>query len=120
MKQEADFFAEVNRLATESGSALRRAEPLLLLQASQALGQMISKWHKSDLDVHAMARLNNEIASLERVIDQLKLQQSLLLQQKAQVEKQLKVLLPGWSNGLYVNTSGLSGEALGPSTSVRA
>jgi hypothetical protein len=81
---------------------------------------MISKWHKSDLDVHSMARLHNEIASLEKVIDQLKLQQSLLLQQKAQVEKQLKVLLPGWSTGLYVNTSGLSGDAIGPITSVRA
>jgi hypothetical protein len=81
---------------------------------------MISKWHKSDLDVYQIARFNNEIASLEKVIDQLKLQQSLLLQQKAQVEKQLKVLLPGWSTGLYVNTSGLSGDAIGPITSVRA
>ena len=120
MKHEADFFAEVNRLVAESGSALRRAEPLLVLQATQALGQMISKWHKSDLDVYAMARLNIQIASMERVIDQLKLQQSLLLQQKAQVEKQLKVLLPGWSNGLYVSTSGQRGDAIGPSTSVRA
>jgi hypothetical protein len=57
---------------------------------------------------------------LENVIDQLKLQQSHLLQQKAHVEKQLKVLLPGWSNGLYANTSGLRSGAITPSTSVRA
>lgn len=120
MRQEAEFFAEVNRLVGESAFALRNAEPLLLLQASEALGQIISKWHKSELDVQGIARLKDELASLESVIDQLKLQQSHLRQQKAQVEKQLKVLLPAWSSGLYANTSGLQSGAGTPSTSVRA
>ena len=120
MRQKVEFFAEVNRLVGESAVALRQAEPLLLLQASEALGQIISKWHKLGLDVHGTAQLKDELASLESVIDQLKLQQSHLRQQKAQVEKQLKVLLPGWSNGLYANTSGLRTGAITPSTSVRA
>ena len=120
MRQEAEFFAEVNRLVGESAFALRKAEPLLLLQASQALGQIISKWHKSGLCGHGVARQKYELASLESVIDQLKLQQSHLLQQKAHVEKQLKVLLPVWSSGLYDKTSGLRSGVTTPSTSVRA
>ena len=120
MRQEAEFFAEVNRLVGQSALALRKAEPLLLLQASQALGQIISKWHKSEVDGQGVTRLQVELASLESVIDQLKLQQSHLLQQKAHVEKQLKVLLPAWSSGLYANTSGLRNGAANPSTSVRA
>ncbi len=120
MRQEAEFFAEVNRLVGESAFALRNAEPLLLLQASQALGQIISKWHKSELAIHGVSRLNVEHARLESVIDQLKLQQSHLLQQKAHIEKQLKVLLPAWSSGLYANSSGLRSGAATPSTSVRA
>lgn len=119
MKQEADFFAEVNRLAAESGSALRRAEPLLLLKASQALGQTVSKWQKSDWAAHEKLRISNELASLESVIDQLKLQQNHLLQQKALVEKHLKALLPGWSSGIYTQPSSLRINALSPRTSVR-
>ena len=120
MKKEAEFFAEVSRLLGESAFAIRQAEPLLLLQASEALGQIISKWHKSGLGDRGTSGLNDQLASLESVIDQLKLQQSHLRQQKAQVEKQLKVLLPGWSNGLYAHTSGLRSGAITPSTSIRA
>jgi hypothetical protein len=120
LKQEIDFFAELNRLVGESAFAIRQAEPLLLLQASEALGQIISKWHKSGLGDRGTSSINDQLASLESVIDQLKLQQSHLRQQNAQVEKQLKVLLPCWSNGLYANTSGLRSAATTPITSVRA
>lgn len=120
MKQEIDFFAEVNRLVGESACALRKAEPLLLLQASEALSQIISKLHRSELDGHGPAQLKDALSNLEGVIDLLKLQQSHLQQQKAQVEKQLKVLLPGWSNGLYAKTSVQFSAVSNPSTSVRA
>ena len=119
MKQEIDFFAEVNRLVGESAFALRKAEPLLLLQSSDALGQIISNWHKSELDGQKTAQLKDRLKTLESVIDQLKLQQSHLCQQQAQVEKQLKVLLPGWTNGIYASTSGLRSAATNSGTSVR-
>lgn len=115
-----DFFAEVNRSVGEIACALRKAEPLLLLQASEALSQMMTTWHRSELDGQGTAPLKNKLSQLESVIQQLKLQQSHLRQQKAQIEKQLKVLLPAWSNGLYANTSGQRAAAITPCTSVRA
>lgn len=105
MKQACEFFDEVNRLVGESACALRKADPLWLLQASEALSQVISKRHRSD-DVHGTTQLKDKLLKLATVIDQLKLQQSLLQQQKAHIEKQLKVLLPDWSNGLYANHLG--------------
>ncbi|WP_090142501.1 hypothetical protein [Limnohabitans sp. DM1] len=109
MKQEIDFFAAVNGLVGESACALRKADPLLLLQASEALSQIITKWHRSELDGDATVQLKDKLSTLERVIDQLKLQQSHLWQQKAQIEKQLKVLLPAWSHGLNANNLGQRG-----------
>jgi hypothetical protein len=41
-------------------------------------------------------------------------------QQSAQVEKQLKVLLPGWTDGLYTKNSGQRFASKSASTSVRA
>eukprot|EP01034_Spumella_vulgaris_P030445 gene30445-37662_t len=105
LKQAIDFLAEVNRSVGESACALRKAEPLLLLKSSEALSQMMTKWHRSELDGQGTAPLKDKLSHLEIVIEQLKLQQSHLQQQKAQVEKQLKVLLPDWSNGLYANSS---------------
>ena len=103
MKRESEFFDEINRLVGESACALRKADPQLLLQASEVLGQIITKWHRSELATHGTVQLTDTLSKLESVIVQLKLQQSLLRQQKAHIEKQLKVLLPAWSNGLYAN-----------------
>jgi hypothetical protein len=83
LKQACEFFDEVNRLVGESACALRTADPLWLLQASEALSQIISKWHRSELDVHGTTQHKDKLLNLASVIDQLKLQQSLLQQQKA-------------------------------------
>ena len=120
MKQEIDFFAELNCLVGEVACALRKAEPLMLLQSSEALSQMMTKWHRSELNGQGTAQLKDKLSQLRSVIEQLKLQQSHLRQQKAQIEKQLKVLLPAWSHGLYANKSGQRAADITPSTSVRA
>jgi hypothetical protein len=120
LKQDIEFFAEVNRLMGESACALRKAEPLLLLQASESFIQMLTQWRRSELDGHGIAQFKDKRSHVQGVIDQLKLQQSHLRQQKAQIEKQLKVLLPAWSHGHYGNSSGPRAAPVTPSTSVRA
>ncbi len=120
MTSEKEFFSEINRLLAESARALRSAEPLAVLQASEALSQLMSKWHRSEFVLSDTAELKTEVSQLENLIDQLKLQQLQLRQQKAQIEKQLKVLLPGWSNDQSLNSSGERSGFKTLNTSVRA
>ncbi|MFZ4741980.1 MAG: hypothetical protein ACOYL0_00135 [Limnohabitans sp.] len=120
MKQQLAFLAEANSLVHQSACALRQAQPLLLLQASEALSQLIAKWRKAEFESQETARFKAEMSNFRCVVDQLKLQQSHLRQQQAQVEKQLQVLLPGGANGLYAKTSGQRAAAITAATSVRA
>ena len=50
MKQQLAFLAEANSLVHQSACALRQAQPLLLLQASEALSQLIAKWRKAEAE----------------------------------------------------------------------
>ncbi len=120
MIQEKDFFSEINRMLDESARALRYADPLSVLQASEALRELMSKWHRSKFVGSDTAQLNAQVSQLEKLIDQLKLQQIQLRQQNAQIEKQLKVLLPGWSNNQSLNLSGQRSAFKTLNTSVRA
>jgi uncharacterized coiled-coil DUF342 family protein len=120
LKHQGEFFAEASRLVNESASALREAQPLLLLKASESLSQLIAKWHKAEFVIQETDQLKAEILNLQGVIEQLKVQQKHVRQQSAQVEKQLKVLLPGWTDGLYTKNPGQGFSTKSASTSVRA
>jgi hypothetical protein len=84
------------------------------------LSQLISKWHKAEFVIQESDQLKAEILNLQGVIEQLKVQQKHVRQQSSQVEKQLKVLLPGWTDGLYTKNPGQGFSTKSASTSVRA